>query len=465
MAAVLMAGSLVAVSAAPAGAACVVPASGRWTGTATSVSTAVYSLDASESFHADGTITGSVLIGGGGPYAISGTYDCVGNITVGVVTPISTFTGTLAVSGRGQSGTYSASGDSGTWVTTADPYALTATSIVQPTTISPGGASSWVLEVHNTGTAAATLVDAVFALTGSGVFGALSQSSVSQGTGCVTAGADIHCSLGTVLPGQKAAANVIVDSTGGAGSSVFVQGSPLFVVGGDTHATAPPVTISVVAPATLPAGFASGIAKAGVKFETNGGAKATPANPITVVFKLPKRVARGTTNLALSKAAKTGKRKRSLDGISLMSASKHVAGKHAKPSGTALGLPKIASVSGPSVPMSISRSAAEASTFCGGQACSGDVVHLTSFSGYNDRKHPAKVVMTWDKSKAGRGLGSVIFKRGDATTATTRTLGACLKTKLGYTNTPCVSKKKLVSGGDVQFTLLVLSGDPKFGRR
>jgi hypothetical protein len=210
----------------------------------------------------------------------------------------------------------------------------------------------------------------------------------------------------------------------------------------------------------------SGIAQPGVKFATSGGKQATPTNPITVVFKLPKRVTAGTTALALSKAAQTGKAKRSIEGVSLMSVSRNAAtGKKAKAHGSALGRPMIASVTGPSVPMSISRIATEASTFCGGQACSGDVIHLTSFSGYNDPKHPAKVTITWDKSKAGRGLGSVVFKRGDATTSPTQTLGTCVKSKAGYLNTPCITKKRLVSGGDVQFSLYVLSGDPKFGRR
>jgi hypothetical protein len=115
--------------------------------------------------------------------------------------------------------------------------------------------------------------------------------------------------------------------------------------------------------------------------------------------------------------------------------------------------------------MSISRSNSESSTFCGGSACSGDVIHITAFSGYNDRKRPAKLTITWDKSVQGRGTASSIYKRADARGAPTQQLTQCVKTKLGYPVLPCISKRKLVSKGDVQFTILMLSGDPKFARR
>ncbi len=401
--------SLVAVSAPPAGADCVNPVSGHWTGTAHSdVTFVTYSIDAQITFHPDGTMTGSVLISGGGPYPLTGTFDCAGNISFGTVAPISTFSGTIAPDGRSDSGTYTASGDSGTWSTAADPYALTTTSTVQPTTIAPLGASSWVIDVENTGSGAAADVDATFSLSGSGTFGSIGETSVSQGTGCVLISGVMHCGLGTILPGATASATVKVNSTGGGGSSIVATGSASSTVGGGTDDSAPPVTISVVAPAALPAGTASGVAHPGEKFATAGGKKATPENPIVVVFKLPKRVALGSTNVALSRAAKTGKTRRSIDGASLMALTKHTHGSRSnRASGTALGRPKIASVAGPSVPMSISRTATEASTFCGGSACSGDVINMTPFSGYNDRKHPAKVVITWDKAHAGRGVNSV----------------------------------------------------------
>lgn len=474
LAAALMAASLTGIWATaptPVGAAeCPIPpASGHWTGTAVSgVTATTYSLDAQISFHNDGTITGSVFINGTGPFAVSGMFDCSGNITFGTVANASTFTGSFAFGGRSDSGTYTATADSGTWSSTVDPYALQATSRVNPTTIVQGAPATWVIEVQNTGTGAATTTEAQFDLAGNGYFD-LGNSSVSQGTGCAfdsEISSRVHCTLGTILPGGTASATIPIFSNGGPGTSLEADGQAYTFVGGGTNDIAPPVTISVVAPANLPAGTASGVAHPGVNFATAGGTKATAQNPLVVVFKLPKRVAAGSTTMALSRAAKTGKARRSIDGVSLMSLTKHAPGKHTKrPSGSALGLPMAATVAGPSVPMSIAGTGEEASTFCGGFACTGEMITMTSFNGYNDRKHPAKLTITWDKAHAGRGLGSQIFKRGDARTSPTRTLGTCVKTSVGYTNTPCVSKKRIVSGGAVQFTLLVLSGDPKFGRR
>jgi hypothetical protein len=290
------------------------------------------------------------------------------------------------------------------------------------------------------------LTVATFDLAGAGTFGPLSQSTVSQGAGCSTDTEDstkVHCELGTVLPGAKAHANVTVVSTGGAGTSIVLTGSASSGVGGGTDDSAPPVTISVVAPSALPAGEASGIAKPGISFNTPG-KKATATNPILVKFKLPKRIAAGS---AARRAHSQPERK---NPIRLMAFTR----------------PRASTVIGPPVPMSISRSRAEAGTFCGGAPCSGDVIHLTAFSGYRDRKRPAKVTIVWDRSVAGRGKSSVIYKRNDAAGSPTRTLPVCIKAgKLGYANLPCVSKKKVLGSGDVQFVILMLSGDPKFARR
>jgi hypothetical protein len=428
---------------------CPVPAGGRWTGFSVStVDFAVHFDDAQLSFASNGSMTGTLSVDGGPLLAVTGTIDCA-DITFGVVAPAITFEGTLTLDGRSASGTYTNGPDSGTWSSAADPYVLTTTSTVEPTTIAPAGAASWVIEVENSGTAASTQTIATFDLDGDGTFGPLSQTSVSQGPGCQPDSelSDVlECNLGTILPGARASATVSVVSTGNAGTSIVAGGSAAAFNGGGTDDAAPDVTISVVAPANLPVGTASGVAKPGVKFSTPG-KKATPANPILVTFKLPKRIKAGG-----AAARSTARRRHQRSRIQLMSLQR---------------LPKAkATVVGPIVPMSLSHSAREAATFCGGSACSGDVIHLTPFSGYRDRKHPAKVTITWDASVRGRGTASLIYKRADATTASTRTLPACIKAgSLGYANLPCVSKKKIVAKTDVQYTILMLSGDPKFARR
>jgi hypothetical protein len=428
---------------------CPVPAGGHWTGLAVSVpfAPATFVIDSNVSFGPGGAVTGTASFNGSMPYALSGTVTC-GSITFGTVAPSTTFTGTFDPDGRSASGLYSTGlGDSGSWTSAADPYALTATSTVQPTTIAPGGASSWVIDVENTGAAASTFTEATFDLSGAGTFGPLGQSSVSQGSGCTPDIEDttvVHCDLGTLLPGQSEHANVTVVSTGGAGTSILAEGFASSTVGGGGDGTAPPVTISVVAKDDLPAGEASGVAKPGVTFSTPG-TKATEENPILVKFKLPKKIASG--NVARR--------------------SRHHHGGHRNPVRLmAFTRPRANTVTGPVVPMSISRSSAEAGTFCGGSPCSGDVIHLTAFSGYTDRKRPAKLTIVWDVSVAGRGRSSIIYKRKDAAGSPTRTLPACIKAgSLGYANLPCVSKKKVLGSGDVQFVILMLSGDPKFARR
>ena len=262
----LMATTLVGISAPSVGAdVCPVPASGHWTGSGFSnVFLTPFTFESISNYSTNGTLTGSVSVNNGPFNPASGTLVCNG-LSFGTVAPASTFSGTLAPDGRSATGTYTAPGDNGTWTATADPYVLTATSTVQPTTISPGGASSWVIDVQNTGTASATLVDATFSLSGSGTFGNVSETSVSQGTGCALVSGVMHCGLGSILPGATASATVKVDSTGGAGSSIVASGAAASTVGGGTDDSAPPVTISVVGPTELPVGSASGVAHPGVE--------------------------------------------------------------------------------------------------------------------------------------------------------------------------------------------------------
>jgi hypothetical protein len=405
--------------------------------------------------------------------ALSGTLDC-SDITLGVIAGGIAFEGTVAANGRSAFGTYTTTGgDYGTWESAADPYMLTATSFVDPTTIAPAGASSWVIEVENSGNAAATLVEAEFNISGAGTFGDLNQSSVSPGPGSCQRDSEIstrvHCQLGTILPGATADASLTVVSTGGGGTAIFADGQAYSQAPCDpeveplgafcTDDSAPTVTVSVVAPSSLPPTVASGVVQPGGTLTL--GKKATPEAPVAVKIKLPRRVASGT--IAAARHSRHGRRVASIEHARLMVARRQVGA--ARLEGQALGLPKASTVVAPAVAMSISRSAEEADTFCDGSPCSGDVVHITSFPGYNDRKRPAKVTITWDKAVAGRGVNSAIYKRDDARSAPTRTLPGCFKTKLGQTLLPCISKRKLVSKGDVQFTILMLSGDPKFARR
>jgi hypothetical protein len=203
--------------------------------------------------------------------------------------------------------------------------------------------------------------------------------------------------------------------------------------------SADPVVISVVSPASLPPGEVSGTALPGVVFATPG--KLGSSNPIIVKLKLPKKVAATANAMALS-----GRQ------VQLVSYRPSV-------------LPRASTVPGQPVPMSISTSGDEADTFCDGP-CTGDVIGLAPFSHYTDPKHPASVTITWYRSLVGAGKQSRIFKRGDSPLSPRTRLNACVKAaKIGWTNLPCVKSSKVSKKGDVQFVLLVLSGDPKFARK
>lgn len=460
--AVLVAGSLAwvvdppsLVSADP----CPTAVSGHWQGSGFTSGGFPFTIDSTLTYSTT-AMTGLVSVNGGPDMTVNGTVSCA-DIVFGTVSSDITFEGTLAPDGRSASGTYAQPGDTGTWtnaLSDADSYALETTSIAQPTTIASGAATSWFIDVENIGTVPAANVEVEFTLGGPAAYGPLSETSVSQGPGCFAAAGKVFCDIGTLLVGQKESAQVVVRSTGAAGTQILLDGFASSLGGGGVNDFADPVTVNVVAPAALPPGEASGIAKPGVNFITPG--KVTEANPIVVKFKLPPKVAAGSTG-AIALGANHSKSQRFIDGASLVS--------YRTGPGRAriVGRPKvpIPTVKGPPVPMSISRISAEATTFCGGAACSGDVIHLTSFSGYNDRKHPAKVTITWDASVRGRGTGSVIYKRGDSATSPQSVLPTCAKNKLGFSNLPCVFKKKLLKTGDVQFLIYLLSGDPKFGRR
>jgi hypothetical protein len=458
----MVAAGMVGLSAPPGGADCPIPAHGVWTGLAVSEGGgSTFDLEFDWSFDG-GVITGTLRIDGDSGRPVSGTVDC-GVITVGAV-DVADFDGTFSPDGRSVAGTFSGV-VSGTWSASAttSPYVLSATSAVEPMSITPSSAASWAIDVENTGGTAAPLTRVTFEVQGAGVIGDLRDSSVTQGTGCTRAiefpETTVHCDLGAVPPGETEGAAVTVVSTGGAGTSIEVTGF-VFGGGGGTDDTTEPVTISVVAPENLPPNVASAVVPAGGTITL--GTKATPETPLVVKFKLPKKVAAGTT-VASGRSSRSARRSVSIDGAQLMVVRRPATGSAA--SQIALGRPKAPKVFGPSVPISLSRSAREADTFCGGSACTGEVIHLTSFAGYNDRKRPAKITMTWDGSQRGRGTASTVYKRGDAKGSRTRAIPACLKTKAGYVSLPCVSKRKQLKNGDVQFIVLLLSGDPKFGRR
>ena len=80
-------------------------------------------------------------------------------------------------------------------------------------------------------------------------------------------------------------------------------------------------------------------------------------------------------------------------------------------------------------------------TFCAGQQCSGKILFLSPFEGYRNPRSPAKLEITW-------------------------VVPVCADTSHHIANpSPCIHEKTLFGSGDVQFEILLLSGDPRFARR
>ncbi len=104
-------------------------------------------------------------------------------------------------------------------------------------------------------------------------------------------------------------------------------------------------------------------------------------------------------------------------------------------------------------------------TFCAGQQCSGKILFLSPFEGYRNPHSPAKLKITWDKTVAGAGLNSKLYVQkapGGAVTV----VPMCADTSHHIAiPSPCIHEKTKFGSGDIQFEILLLSGDPRFARR
>lgn len=104
-------------------------------------------------------------------------------------------------------------------------------------------------------------------------------------------------------------------------------------------------------------------------------------------------------------------------------------------------------------------------TFCAGQQRSGKILFLSPFEGYRNPRLPAKLKITWDKTVAGAGLNSKIYVQ-KAPGGPVTVVPVCADTSRHIAiPSPCIHEKTLFGSGDVQFEILLLSGDPRFARR
>ncbi len=151
--------------------------------------------------------------------------------------------------------------------------------------------------------------------------------------------------------------------------------------------------------------------------------------------------------------------------------------------------------SGPGAPSSLLAENDATLAFCGGQRCSGKTAFVSPFTGYNDPMQPASLKITWDRTVSGRGIFSQLYVQ-KAPGGPVVTVPDCAARPRfdsrhheyhgwlswliwwllhlhdhfgphsGVANpSPCVNARSVDRNGDVTFQVLLLSGDPKFGRR
>jgi hypothetical protein len=121
--------------------------------------------------------------------------------------------------------------------------------------------------------------------------------------------------------------------------------------------------------------------------------------------------------------------------------------------------------SGPGAPITLRAETAGVGTFCGGLACSGKILFLSPFSGYTNTRHPAVLKIVYDKTVAGRGVKSTIYvQKQDGGPIVP--VANCRDTRIHLADPhPCVHERTKRGSGDIEFEILLISGDPRFGRR
>jgi uncharacterized repeat protein (TIGR01451 family) len=120
--------------------------------------------------------------------------------------------------------------------------------------------------------------------------------------------------------------------------------------------------------------------------------------------------------------------------------------------------------SGGGAPITLRAETAGVNTFCAGP-CSGKILFLSPFSGYNDPRHPAILKIVWDKTVAGRGVNSDLYVQ-KAVDGPIVKVANCRDTRIHLADPhPCVHERTKRGSGDIEFEILLISGDPRFGRR
>lgn len=120
---------------------------------------------------------------------------------------------------------------------------------------------------------------------------------------------------------------------------------------------------------------------------------------------------------------------------------------------------------GPGAPITLRAETDGVETFCGGQRCDGKILFVSPFEGYTDPRRPIRLKITWDKTVAGRGTKGKLYVQ-KAPGGPITTVPKCDRTdKHIAIPSPCIHEKEKFGSGDIQYEVMLLSGDPRFARR
>ncbi len=304
-----------------------------------------------------------------------------------------------------------------TW-TPVDTGGPTVTESSQPPTVTSGNNVLQTFTVTNTSDVTETNVSLAATFpAGSTVV----SSAPEQGT-CTAGPATLTCALGSIAAGASVAVPVVVQVPAGFPPGEFAPSATVTSDQTGTDPAGPLPGSTVVAPT---GGQASGYVPPGGTISTGN---ATPADPTAASFTLPN----------------TG-------------------------SGSPITL--TTEVSTP--------------TFCGNQLCRGRLLTLSPFGGgYDDPLHPPVLDISLDKSVVRRSgpAWRVWVQKEDTTTAPVLVPDCRSLRYHGHfwwhwkwhrfnrgakiaVPSPCVSRRYFDRQGDAHVEILVLQGDPKFGRR
>jgi uncharacterized repeat protein (TIGR01451 family) len=309
---------------------------------------------------------------------------------------------------------------------------LTVTSSTDPSTVTAGQRVLNTVTVTNGGTSAATGVDVTLTIGQPGA--TFASVTPSQGACDPPSGTTVVCHLGTLgANGGSATIKSVVNAPGTVPpGGVLTTTATATGSGGGTGTASSSATVQAAG-----AGQASGYVPPGGTLAT--GTTATPADNTIISFTLPN--------------------------------------------------------TGPGAPITLRAENDPTFSFCGGRACSGKTAFLSPFTGYEDPMNPPSLTITWDRSVAGRSIFSDLYVQKDPHGPVVKVPDCSprprfdshhrefrgwwawviwwlqhLRSRFGphsgiASPSPCVNARSVDRHGDVSFEILLLSGDPKFGRR